>query len=432
MTFGSLFAGIGGFDLGFHRAGLECRWQVEKDPDCLRVLAHHWPAVPKLDDVCRAGAHNLERVDVVCFGSPCQDLSVAGKRGGLTGERSGLFHEAARILRELRPAVAVWENVPGAFSSESGRDFRTVLLVLRECGAVDIAWRTLDAQYFGVAQRRRRVFVVADFGGERAGEILFERPCGCGHPPSRGEAEPGTAPSVTPGARRASGNRAGEQLTVSTLTSNGDAHSGFRLGDGQTVAEPEGFQANGSGSFRAAALTLSASDDNGSNQLVAFDKYNQADTGDVAHAIGSGSKKHNNAHTPHVAFGVFSHNGAAKKDHAKETDLASTVDQTGGYAPGQGGTLVAFDWQSGGDVRHNCSETHTSALQASQTPAVGGGLGMTVRRLTPRECERLQGFPDDWTALPRMSDSPRYRMLGNAVCVNVAEWIGRRIIETEV
>src|SRR5690606_1758225 len=128
---------------------------------------------------------------VITFGSPCQDLSVAGKRAGLDGERSSMFFEALRVFREMReatnggsPALVVWENVPGAFSSNGGRDFAYVLAGLAELGAVDIAWRVLDAQYFGVAQRRRRVFVIADFGGERAAEILFEREGVRRHPPA--------------------------------------------------------------------------------------------------------------------------------------------------------------------------------------------------------------------------------------------------------
>src|SRR5437016_3676006 len=123
MKVGELFAGIGGFGLAFERTGFEVAWQVEIDKDCNRVLATHWPNVERFEDVRDVGAHNLAPVDVITFGSPCQDLSLAGKRGGLNAERSGLFFEAIRIIRELRPAIAVWENVPGAFSSNDGRDF---------------------------------------------------------------------------------------------------------------------------------------------------------------------------------------------------------------------------------------------------------------------------------------------------------------------
>jgi DNA (cytosine-5)-methyltransferase 1 len=180
-TFGSLFAGVGGFDLGLEAAGWECAWQVEWDKECQQVLARHWPDVPRWGDVRDVIGSELPRVDLITFGSPCQDLSVAGKRAGFDGARSGLFYEAIRIIKELRddtngryPRLAVWENVVGAISSNHGRDFAAALDSLAEIGAVDIAWRVLDARWFGVPQRRRRIFVVADFGGEHASALLAE------------------------------------------------------------------------------------------------------------------------------------------------------------------------------------------------------------------------------------------------------------------
>ena len=180
-TIGSLFAGIGGFDLGFERAGFKTNWVCEIDPQAQAVLRLRFPDAQLHDDVRNVGAHNLGPVDVVTFGSPCQDLSVAVSvskdREGLAGGKSSLFHEAIRVIQELRskhgsPEFAIWENVPGAFSSNGGRDFAVVIQSLVDIGARDIAWRVLDSQFFGVAQRRRRVFLVADFGGERAEQIL--------------------------------------------------------------------------------------------------------------------------------------------------------------------------------------------------------------------------------------------------------------------
>lgn len=184
LTFGSLFAGIGGFDLGFQKAGMECCWQVEKNPACQRVLRRHWPDVAIFGDVTECGQHDLSPVDVICFGSPCQDISKGGSRKGLYGEKSIIFFEAIRIIQELRPSLAIWENVPTTLSSNNGDDFRAVLQAFRECGACDIGWRVLDAESFGVPQRRRRIFLVADFGGERAGEILFESESGSGCAPA--------------------------------------------------------------------------------------------------------------------------------------------------------------------------------------------------------------------------------------------------------
>lgn len=156
LTFGSLFAGIGGFDLGFERAGMKCLWQVEKDEFCRKVLAKHWPDVPKYEDVRNVGKHNLEKVDVICGGFPCQDISAAGKRRGLSGERSGLWFEFSRILRELRPDYAVVENVAALLV----RGIPTVLGELAEIG-YNAEWQTISPSYFNAPQSRYRVFVIA-------------------------------------------------------------------------------------------------------------------------------------------------------------------------------------------------------------------------------------------------------------------------------
>lgn len=134
MRVGSLFSGIGGFDLGLERAGMTCSWQVEIDPFCQQVLAHHWPDTQRFEDVKEVGKHNLQPVELICGGFPCQDLSVAGNRAGLAGERSGLWFEFARIAGELRPNWIVVENVPGLFSSNKGQDFATVLKTIAELG----------------------------------------------------------------------------------------------------------------------------------------------------------------------------------------------------------------------------------------------------------------------------------------------------------
>jgi DNA (cytosine-5)-methyltransferase 1 len=170
----SLFSGVGGFDMGLEAAGMTTVFQCELDKNCRQTLDHHWPDVPKWDDVSTlTGQYILDHcdgVDVVAWGSPCQDLSVAGKRAGLTGERSGLFHQGIRIIKELRelsngkyPTWSIWENVAGALSSNNGADFGEVLYEMDEAGACFSEWSMLDAQYFGVPQRRRRVFVISCF-----------------------------------------------------------------------------------------------------------------------------------------------------------------------------------------------------------------------------------------------------------------------------
>jgi len=162
LTFGSLFAGIGGFDLGFERAGMVCKWQVEIDDYANRVLAKHWPGVHRERDIRECGSCNLERVNVVCGGFPCQDISVGNTSGkGLDGERSGLFFEAVRVINELRPDFVVLENVPAIF----GRGIDRVLRAVAEIG-FDAEWFTVPASAFGLPHKRERFFLVCYASGK--------------------------------------------------------------------------------------------------------------------------------------------------------------------------------------------------------------------------------------------------------------------------
>lgn len=188
LRFSSLFAGVGGFDLGFERAGMTSVAQVEIDPQCRTVLARHFPEARRHDDVTTATADTIGAIDLLCGGFPCQDLSVAGRRAGLAGKRSGLFYEFMRLVAERAPRWVVIENVPGLLSSRGGRDMGAVLGTLGELG-YGWAYRSLDAQYFGLAQRRERVFIVGCLGdAARAAQVLFEPEGGGGHPPPRREA----------------------------------------------------------------------------------------------------------------------------------------------------------------------------------------------------------------------------------------------------
>ncbi|MCK9325562.1 MAG: DNA cytosine methyltransferase [Bacteroidales bacterium] len=228
LTLGSLFDGIAGFPLAASLVGIKPAWASEIEPFPIAVSKHHFPGMKHLGSVTDINGAEIEPVDIITFGSPCQDLSVAGKRAGLEGERSGLFMEAVRTIREMRdatngvyPRIAVWENVPGAMSSCGGADFRAVLEELLEAevpvprsgkwanaGMVrgngrEIAWRILDAQYWGVPQRRRRIFLICDFTGECAGEILFERQSVSGNPAESGKEGQETAGSAGDGAKTA-------------------------------------------------------------------------------------------------------------------------------------------------------------------------------------------------------------------------------------
>ncbi len=298
-----------------------------------------------LSDVRDCGAHNLPTVDLITLGSPCQDLSVAGKRKGLIdGKKSSLFFEAIRVVGELKPTFAVWENVPGAFSSNSGRDFATVLASFRDIGARDIAWTVLDAQYFGVAQRRRRMFLVADFRGERAAEILFESSRSAWDSPPSREAGQGTARDVTAGA----------------------LHSGTPGRDASDV---------GNGHLIAPCLSAHHSP-----------RYNPENEALIADPLMASPYADN------------------ESQHRK---------------------LIAFDYQVGGTQRTRIVRSGEYAqITRTHVDAITSQYG--VRRLTPTECCRLQGFPDDWN--DGQSDSARYRQLGNAVAVPCAHWLGRRIL----
>ena len=232
MTLGSLFDGIGGWLLAAHHAGITPIWASEIEPFPCSVTARHFPEVKQLGDITKIDADEIEPVDIVCAGSPCQDLSIAGKRKGLNGERSGLFRTAVDIVRRMRectggkyPRYFVWENVPGAFSSNKGADFRAVLEEIGqteipihqhgkwanagmvECEECQIAWRVLDAQYWGVPQRRRRIFLVADFAAHDrcAGEILFECESVPGNPAEGEGTQKGTADRTQKGFGTANG-----------------------------------------------------------------------------------------------------------------------------------------------------------------------------------------------------------------------------------
>ena len=191
MTLGSLFDGVGGWQLAACRAGITPLWSSEIDSFCMEVTRRHFPNTIQLGDINLID--DAPHVDIITAGSPCQDISIAGKRSGIIGERSGLFFKAVELVRRVKPQFFIWENVPGVLSSNRRLDFKTVLEeILQEsvplsrywsnAGLVDgrrcqIAWRILDSQYWGCAQRRRRIFLIADFTARRAAKILFEPAC---------------------------------------------------------------------------------------------------------------------------------------------------------------------------------------------------------------------------------------------------------------
>ena len=421
MRFGSLFSGIGGFDIGFERAGMRCAWHSEIDKSASAILRYRWPHVPNLGDVTKIDGAAIEPVDVICGGFPCQDLSVAGKRRGFGGERSVLAFEFLRIVREMReatngraPAFIVLENVPGLFSSRGGRDFGALLDALGELGPVDIAWRVLDSRYFGVAQRRRRVFVVVDFGGERCDEILALTEGLRGDSPARGAAREDVAGTLGGGSAERGWcddlDRAGAFVTddvafpVLSREGKGPASS---VDSGNIVVthslRADGFDASEDGTGRGTPIVPVAFRSNAS-----FAEHGL----DVCGTL--------NAINQHAV--AFHEN---QRGEITSNDTAGTL-KVGGGEPGQGYPAIAIRTAQTSANGHGIAEDAAHTLDCVNGQAV---VASGVRRLTPRECERLQGFPDDWTAIPGMADGPRYKCLGNAVTVNVAEWIGRRLAE---
>ena len=370
MRFISLFAGVGGFDLGFDRAGHECILQVEQDQHCLEVLRRRWPNVPKMEDVRDVNRESAPDVDMVIGGFPCQDVSLAGGRRGLDGgqSRSGLWFEFLRIIRELRPRIAVIENVPGLFSSNGGNDFGIILRGLAEQRYMS-AWRVLDAQYFGVPQRRRRVFIVASLGDGACAEILFERE---------------SVRRDTPKSRKTRPGAAGEPPAGTGCSYIPEVAEPIRLG-----TEGRGTASNSNGSWNMIAGAVSAT--------VTAKWAKQA-----GGPAGSASETDNCVMQQSVGpLRATDYKGPRLGDDQKMV----IQDTVGTLAPGA---------HPGG---WNGQDAYTGNL-------IPQGA---VRRLTPVECCRLQGFPDDWN--DDKTDSQRYRQMGNAVCVPVAEWLGRRIAE---
>lgn len=362
-----------------------------------------------LGDITKINGAEIEAVDVITGGSPCQDLSIAGKRAGLAGARSGLFMEQVRIVKEMRehdrangrtgdmvrPRFMVWENVSGAFSSNKGRDFAAVLeeiIRIAEPEAPDIevpekgwntwggyhdevggrwsvAWRVHDAQYWGVPQRRRRISVVADFGGDTAGEILFERKSVSRHPTESGTAR--------------------ERLA-------GDAQDGASY----------------------AVRIRGGCDGGGKGALVQEEKSGTLGTGNDQTIFCMETQR--DCVMPSQALTEVA-SSCKQRDFKDSTDLVCSVDCRNFREGGEtNGTLQA---KSNGGISYNLQNTVRT--------------GMIVRRLTPMECERLQGFPDGWTDigewrdsrgnLRKPSDSPRYKALGNSIALPFWDFLAKRI-----
>jgi DNA (cytosine-5)-methyltransferase 1 len=460
----SLFAGIGGFDLAMERAGINVVATVEWDKHAQGVLARRFPNTKLYGDI--TGVTGEQLIDagfdpangIITGGFPCQDLSVAGRRAGLTGSRSGLFWEICRLLDETKAQSFILENVPGLLSSNEGRDMGTVIRALEERG-YSIAWRVLDAQHFGVAQRRRRVFIVGHLGNDwrTPAEILAIAESSARY------SEQSNTKRKEPTYKTSDG--AGSNSLIGSETVGSLQASDYKFPQQQQVHENKiVIQASTSlASGKEIANCISASlyhhgsivnQDANNGHMVIHETDQQIQP--FVKIVRSGARAEDGSLPAEVwaeretapTLNVMDNNGDSHatvlindptffyaKSHQDVriqgdviNTLAATMGTGGGNTPmvhAIQNTVIGRKDTSGpqgkgyGNEEDPMFTLDTTSPHAVATPS-------TVRRLTPVECERLQGFPDQWTE--GQADSHRYKQLGNAVAVPVVEWIIRRFI----
>jgi DNA (cytosine-5)-methyltransferase 1 len=416
IKYGSVCSGVEAATVAWHHLGWEPRWfsEIEKFPSA--VLAHHYPDTPNHGDMTQFKEWPNDPIDLLVGGTPCQSFSVAGLRKGLDDPRGNLMLTYLAIAERYQPRWLVWENVPGVLSSNRGRDFGTFLGALGQIG-YGFAYRVLDAQYFGVAQRRRRVFVVGYLGDwRRAAAVLFERESLSGHPAPSRKSRKEVAQCITTRTGSAY-DPTTETLPVTAVCATGDiAHT--LKGEGHDGSE----DGTGRGVPTIAHTVALRGRDGGATAELG---------GEVATALRAST-------------------GGGDKPHVLAMPLNTQIVTRGG-AMGRGTgfglgseTDPGFTLQAGHShgVFTAPAVAHTLGTQCSSATEDGTGRGsplvpslMAVRRLTPVECERLQGFPDDYTLVPHRNkpaaDGPRYKSLGNSMAVPVMRWIGERISKVE-
>ena len=423
MIYGSVCSGIEAASVAWHPLGWRASFLSEIEAFPRAVLSHHYPEVPLHGDFTTIAAGQYEPIDLLVGGTPCQSFSVAGLRGGLDDDRGNLALEYLRLADRLRPRWLVWENVPGVLSSNRGRDFGAILGGMVELG-YGFAYRVLDAQFFGVAQRRRRVFVVGYAGDwRRAAAVLFERHSLSGHPAPRREAGEGASSYAGRGIAFD-----GQNIGCSGLDGPGPTldTGGAHLNRGLHVAHTlkgEGFDASEDGTGHGTPIVPVPFD---TTQITSAANYSNPRPGDPCHPLAS------RAHAPCIAFSA--------KDHSADamSDLSPTL-RAGGHAQSHAnaGVMPAVAFALRGRDGGAMPEVEGDGYRIGALRAASGGssrdyvASAAVRRLTPRECERLQGFPDDYTLIPyrkgMAADGPRYKALGNSMAVPVMAWIGGRI-----
>ena len=395
MRYGSVCSGVEAASLAWEPLGWEPQWFAEIEKFPAAVLNHHWPQVENLGDITdeefiqRAGA-----IDVLVGGTPCQSFSVAGLRGGLGDDRGNLALRFCQIVDQLTPTWVVWENVPGVLSSNGGRDFGAILGALVECG-YGCAYRILDAQYFGVAQRRRRVFVVGYLGDWRPpAAVLFERYSLLGHTAESAEKRQEAAGDVGGGVEET-----GPTHALTQRYDSGEDGTGRGVPLVPTLAAPLGSHQTGSGQR--------------------YDLDHETYVPEVCGAVSAKWAKGTGGPAGDEAYNLVTVNARGNSIQSKDQSLpliqCFRQNQGSVYKDGIGPIRAASGDCGGGSEK----------ILASTTK---------VRRLTPIECERLQGMPDNHTRIPwrgkpaeECPDGPRYKAIGNSMAVPVMRWIGQRI-----
>ena len=438
MKYGSVCSGIEAATVAWHNLGWEPQWFSEIEQFPSDVLKHRFPTVPNLGDMTTINQNPIadERpIDLLVGGTPCQSFSVAGLRKGLDDPRGNLMLTFLSIADKFRSKWVVWENVPGVLSSNGGKDFGTFLGALGELG-YGFAYRVLDAQHFGVAQRRRRVFVVGCLGDWRvAAAVLFERESLQGNPkPSRKKREEVTANAE--GSVGEAGSWWDGSQVAGTLTKQ-NANGAQRMPDKDnfgailqpTIIDRAAFNQGENAQYEPrieAGETMSSLVAKGPHavaQPIAIDwRTAQVDQG-ITQTLKTDLAKMSG---PCIAVDTYNY---TTNDHTTQT-IRSQSDTEHIGAVLQPIAVDVYNQSIDGQT----SATITEAVGGTNTSGPKVMHSMAIRRLTPKECERLQGFPDDWTKVPyrnkeadQCPDGPRYKACGNSMAVPVMRWIGQRI-----
>ena len=454
ITLGSLFDGAGGFPYAGILTGIRTIWASEIEPFPIRVTTKRMPSVKHYGDVSTLDGAKLEPVDIITFSSPCQDLSISGKRAGLDGSRSSLFYEAIRIIKEMRkatngrkPEFIVWENVPGAFSSNHGEDFRCIIENIcsvkdenvsiprpkkwNKAGCVvgdgySVAWRVLDAQYWGVPQRRKRIYLVADFGGERAGKILFESESVSWNSCKGRETWKKTAGDIGESSQTTGwylNDQGGDRMSASedvvgTLRAQEHGHQPF-------VFENHSNDSRYKGPLSTANTVTARYGTGGNNQPLVVETPKTLKIRCGCEGGGKGALIQNNKsatlatnNNDQTLFQPVAHGGASESTAdtvvAVQGSIIGRKDKNGPQGSGIGENVsftlnttdrhaVAFSqdvYSTSKNSYHTKAEKNlVSTLTATDykdPPTVLKGSEYIIRRLIPLECARLQGYPDYW------------------------------------